>query len=96
MVKYLNAVMFFKEDANPLLRSSLTEDLIHLTTYDAAVFVQQHFTLENLRLNTEEAKLALLIRAANFSIIRETRTNNVPRLGRCFCTSLKRGTSQST
>jgi hypothetical protein len=49
------------------LRSSLTEDPIHLTAYDAAVFVQQHFPLENLRLNTEEAKLAVLIRAANFA-----------------------------
>jgi len=67
MVKYLNAVVFLKEDAYPLLRSSLIEDPIHLTAYDAAVFVEQHFPLETLRLNTEEAKLALLIRAAHFA-----------------------------
>ena len=74
MVQYLNSVMYCKEDAYPLLRSSLTEDPIHLTAYDAAVFVQQHFPLENLRLNTEEAKLVVLV----------TCTNNVPRLGQCF------------
>ena len=67
MVQYLNSVMYCKEDAYPLLRSSLTENPIHLTVYDAAVFVQQHFLLENLRLNTEEAKLAVLVRAANFA-----------------------------
>ena len=67
MVQYLNSVMYCKEDAYLLVRSSLTEDPIHFTAYDAAVFVQQHFPLENLRLNTEAAKLALLVRAANFA-----------------------------
>ena len=67
LVQYLKSIMYYKEDAYPLLRSSLTEDPIHLTACDAAVFIQQHFPLENLRLNTEEAKLAVLIRAANFA-----------------------------
>ena len=54
------------------LGSSYAEDkqkfwIALLTAYDAAVFVQQHFPLENLRLNTEEAKLAVLVRAANFA-----------------------------
>jgi hypothetical protein len=67
MVHYLNAVLFLKEDAYPLLRSSLTEDPIHLTEFDAAIFVEQHFPMKNLRLKTEAAKLALLIRAVNFA-----------------------------
>ena len=86
MVLYLNSIMYCKEDTYPLVRSSLTEDPIHLTAYDAAVFVFPWKTSGFiLRRRSSLFWYGRQISPIQTSI-QETYTNNVLRLGQCFYT----------
>ena len=67
MAHYLHAIVCLPNDSYALLRSSVLADPVRLTTFDASRFVQYHFPLEHSRLNTEQAELSLLIRAAEFA-----------------------------
>ena len=67
MVHYLHAIVCLPKDSYTLIRSNVLADSVRLTTLDASMFVQYHFPLEHSRLNTEQAHLSLLIRAAEFT-----------------------------
>ena len=67
IIHYLHAIVWLQNDSYTLLRCIVLQDPIRLTTFDASMFVQYHFSLEHSRLNTEQAELSLLIRAAEFA-----------------------------
>ena len=56
------------KDSYALLRSNVLADSVRLTAFDAFMFVKYHFPLEHSRLNTEQANLSLLLRAAEFAL----------------------------
>ena len=67
MAHYLHAIVCLPKDSYALIRSNVLADSVRLTALDALMFVQYHFPLEHSRLNTEQAHLSLLIRAAEFA-----------------------------
>jgi hypothetical protein len=67
LAHYLHAIVCLAKDSYALLRSNVLADSVRLTAFDAFMFVRYHFPLEHSRLNTEQANLSLLLRAAEFA-----------------------------